>query len=206
MNTVTCYYFFAALSLPYALSGSISSTANGNDCFINTQYLTTELLKYTKQGDFFSVSYLLDQGADPNTTYAYNNTILSVALLYKHYAIAELLLDCGADPNIQNYFGSAPIYTAIATKDKSALQLLLTHNADPNICDRLGNTPLHSAAYRGEPELVQLLLEHGADIHIQNIHGYTAQYIASSQYLVNDQARPILQALLYTVTLESDIS
>jgi ankyrin repeat protein len=161
MNTCNFHYFFVIFFLPYTLSGVISCASK--------QYLNTELLRQTKQGNFFAVSDLLDQGANPNATYAYNSTILSSALFYKEYTIAELLLDSGANPNAQNVFGSAPLHAAIALKDIIALQLLLRYNANPNIQDRLGNTPLHDAVYRGEPEIVQLLLEHGADLHMPNI-------------------------------------
>lgn len=197
MTNLNYLYFVLLLSLIYTLPISSFYTSNGD--YLSKHHLSTELLNQTKQGDLFAVSQLLEQDADPNSTYNYNNSILGIALFCKHYVIAELLLRLGADPNAQNVFGSAPLYAAVAQTDKTAVQLLLRYNADPNIGDRLGNTPLHSAVYRGQPKIVQLLLNHGANPYIQNIQGQTAKTIAESQYLINYQARTMLQKLLCTI-------
>ncbi|QKE64147.2 ankyrin repeat domain-containing protein [Aquipseudomonas campi] len=95
-----------------------------------------------------ALSYLLEQGADPNQRNPFGKTPLMYAAQYNQLESARLLLAKGANANA----------TTIWPTDRCTYQLS-TRNM----------TALHYAARYASPELIDLLLEKGAEPFIQSV-------------------------------------
>lgn len=64
----------------------------------------TPLEAASQQGDLELVRYCLANGADPNFRFKeLNSTSLEIAILFRHYTVAEELLKYGADPDLPMY-------------------------------------------------------------------------------------------------------
>ncbi|MFR6074745.1 ankyrin repeat domain-containing protein [Phocaeicola coprocola] len=64
----------------------------------------TPLEAASQQGDLELVRYCLANGADPNFRFKeLNSTSLEIAILFRHYTVAEELLKHGADPDLPMY-------------------------------------------------------------------------------------------------------
>ena len=119
-------------------------------------------------GLLYSVTSLLDEGADINAKGGRFGTALQVAASKEHNHVLRLLIERGAHVNaVDGADGSA---LAAACAQPSSLQmvpLLLHHGAEINVQGgRYGNA-LQAALWRGNIEVVQLLLHHGAEINVQ---------------------------------------
>lgn len=60
---------------------------------------------------------------------AYNQSILSIAIINGKTEIAEFLLENGADPNMAGHRGKTPLYFAIVSKNPYMVNKLLQYNA-----------------------------------------------------------------------------
>lgn len=147
-------------------------------------HLDLELLTACQQGDFDSVSCLLEKGADPNAA-----TILTLSNLPPCFAplsyhatsalshackgglkdIATLLIEKGAQPNRHDCAMSA-LSAAIFWSLKEPrsnfdlIDLLLTAGADINALDIDSDTALLTAIKAGDLALVAFLFERGATL------------------------------------------
>ena len=66
--------------------------------------MLTPLEAASQQGDLELVRYCLANGADPNFRFKeLNSTPLEIAILFRHYTVAEELLKHGADPDLPMY-------------------------------------------------------------------------------------------------------
>ena len=75
------------------------------------------------------VQFLLDHGANPNTTDAYKNSVLDVALLMKYQSLVPILVDKGADVNAQDQSLHRPLTYAMQAQLDSAANYLKKHGA-----------------------------------------------------------------------------
>lgn len=66
----------------------------------------------TVAGQLEIVNYLVEKGADPNTTDIKGNTPLHLATNINKITIANRLLEAGADPNTKNNEGLCPLFIA----------------------------------------------------------------------------------------------
>ena len=148
-----------------------------------------------KAGD----SYLLRQliKSDPKTVnyceYYGRESILSIAIQYRHINIAEELLASGADANWIDYgYKLAPLHYAVQNNDEDAVLLLLKYHADINIMAHMrGYTPLHLAVINshkylnGEQNMITLLIEHAANVNSIDYSHETPLYLASMLQLTD---------------------
>jgi ankyrin repeat protein len=91
---------------------------------------------------------LLERGANPNTTYAWNgdppsplSALWAAACHARHHALAQLLLEAGAQPD-----DGESVYHAAENGDIAMLDLLAAHGAQPDGgagAAPWGNTPLY---------------------------------------------------------------
>lgn len=103
--------------------------------------------------------WLLERGADVNTTHAYTRQpLLAVARLAGAHAMAELLAGHGAEP--VTLTGAEALQAALLAHDRKAARSLAT--ADPDAVR--SPAPLLAAAMFGDLQAVDLALSLGADV------------------------------------------
>ncbi len=116
---------------------------------------------------------LLENGADPNIVYEFNQmSVLMIAISNKNYFFTEALLEYGANPNkiVQD---ASPLMQAIFIKaDTSLIKLLLDYKANPNYKNPDGYTPLKLCTLYKYPEAASLLLSRGAKANTEKSKDY----------------------------------
>lgn len=137
--------------------------------------------------------FLLDSGANPNTSDATRRTPLHLAIERNNPAVITALLKAGAKPGQLDKDGWTPLHHAAAKNQLATATALLAGGADVMTLSELGGTPLHEAAASGGKEIVQLLLDHKVDPSIKSKQDVTALDIAK-QYK-NQPAIDLLSAL-----------
>lgn len=103
------------------------------------------------------VTYLLENGADPNFNASEYPAFKCITHKRTHF-LPELVA-AGVDLNSPKGI----METAVQFNDKDALMFLFDHNVNPNDRTPEGNTALTTAIREGRGELVDLLLSRGAD-------------------------------------------
>jgi ankyrin repeat protein len=103
------------------------------------------------------VTYLLENGADPNFNAAEYPAFKCIT--HKRIHFLPQLVAAGVDLNSPKGI----METAVQFNDKDAMLFLFDHNVNPNDRTAEGNTALTTAIREGRGELVDLLLSRGAD-------------------------------------------
>ena len=136
------------------------------------------------------VSFLLQQGLDPNHTDKQGNTPLSEAVSGGHPEVVRILLNAGVDPNlpiIDSIAGTREhlLYHAIIMTDQvEVVRALLEGGADPNSKVYFSTTEeetspdtfFHFAlSIRNviKPEIIKLLVKSGVDLNQPDSAGFT---------------------------------
>lgn len=102
-----------------------------------------EIFKVVRANDARQLSYMFDQGADPNAKNGIDEYLLYVATGNRGGPdVTHVLLDRGADPNVINKTGRTPLHNAASWCTVDSVQLLLDAGADPYIVDDEGRTAL----------------------------------------------------------------
>ncbi|KAJ3550905.1 hypothetical protein NMY22_g135 [Coprinellus aureogranulatus] len=142
-------------------------------------------------GEFDTVDFLLDHGADPNASglgWDYYGTPLIFACSEGNIELVSRLLARGADPNLRaptpvpcEYVAPTALLT-VCTSDKSSdhhrlevMKALLEHGANPDLAGPhpLWRSVLHACLQKGYVDCARAVLEHGADPNLKNMFGYT---------------------------------
>jgi ankyrin repeat protein len=103
------------------------------------------------------VTYLLENGADPNFNASEYPAFKCIT--HKRIHFLPQLVEAGVDLNSPKGI----METAVQFNDKDAMMFLFDHNVNPNDRTAEGNTALTTAIREGRSELVDLLLSRGAD-------------------------------------------
>lgn len=103
------------------------------------------------------VTYLLENGADPNFNAAEYPAFKCIT--HKRLHFLPELVAAGCDLNSPKGI----METAVQFNDREAMVFLFDHNVNPNDRTAEGNTALTTAIREGRGELVDLLLSRGAD-------------------------------------------
>ena len=131
------------------------------------------------------VQILIDEGADPNKTDKYGDTILVQVLAAnistkRQNEVVKVLIDGGADPNKEGEEGQAPLHIAAGNGRPDVAQLILECGGDPNKSDRdWGWTALHYASSEDRRILTKVLLDGGAAPNTVDKEGQTPLDLAS---------------------------
>ena len=115
-----------------------------------------------------------------------DQTLLSMASLFRHEKAFQILLDRGVDPTCPALCESRKrMMSSVGLRGHSiTAQALLVqkHKSDyNNISDELRQGPLALAAYTGNLPLLQSILDRGLDPNIKNRKGQTALYFAAQR-------------------------
>jgi ankyrin repeat protein len=138
------------------------------------------LLIYSDSGNYETVNYLLQIGANPNYSNEEGITPLMYAADNGNYKIVQLLINKGADVNYKPYDGNSAIFAAVRANNDSIVDLLIQNKAEINIQNSKGLSPLHYAAGYGYPYITNLLINYGAKLDIPDSFGNTP--VMSSVY------------------------
>lgn len=122
--------------------------------------------------------YLIEAGADPNTSNANKRTPLHLAVDRNNPAISTALLKAGANANVLDQEGWTPLHHAAAKNQIENARALLDGGADPTTLSARGGTPLHEAAASGGEEIIRLFLKAGLDPNQKSSQGITPIDIA----------------------------
>lgn len=133
------------------------------------------------QGNFKIVEYLLQQGADVNTSNLEKSTPLHDSANKGRVGLVRFLLEKGADANAKDIDNNTPLHEAVAAcgvyitnlRYIEIVKLLLSNAAMVNEKNNKGETPLHLASRGNSFEVVKLLVSKGADVNNQNNDGNT---------------------------------
>jgi len=125
------------------------------------------------QNEGVRAEWLLDHGADPNTTHAYSKRpVHAVAQLSGFTEILQLLERSGAQPVALT--GLEAFLAACLRHDEDAVAKLLI--GQPDLVRHF--LPLHAAAGKGNVAAIDLLLARGADVHGLDGEGISALHRA----------------------------
>lgn len=138
------------------------------------------------------IRFLIEWGADVNTTDSKGMTALMAAARVGHVEAVKLLLDEGADVRRVEENGKSALHYAAVGFQKGGdgpnafsdpvetVRVLLANGADPMQRNFYGRTVLHTMAVNGEfvprqrfDTLVQILLQAGAAMEARDHDGYT---------------------------------
>ena len=139
-------------------------------------------LYYAALGGFYELAeYLI--GKDPEHIDARGGlmaTPLKVALVGKHFEVAELLHRNGADVDVLGGSGYTSLLQACWHGYLDIVRWLLNHGADMDAKAYDDYCALHIAVEKGRLLICQMLIEHKADIHNRSKNGESPLHLAAS--------------------------
>ena len=115
-----------------------------------------------------------------------DQTLLSLASLFRHKKAFQVLLDRGVDPTCPAICGlRKQMMSSVGQIGHSMSVQALLDQQDQSSCDEMSDEltqgPLAWAAYTGNLPLVESILDRGLDPNIKNRKGQTALYFAAQQ-------------------------
>lgn len=105
-----------------------------------------------------TLTYLLENGLDPNRTNSFKQTLLHLAAYKGQVAHLAILIEKGAPINAQDLSKKTPLYLANVQGHLQSVVFLLEQGADPTLRGMEGDTVLHVAAFYGCTPLLKILL------------------------------------------------
>ncbi|KAI4087074.1 MAG: hypothetical protein L6R37_008360 [Teloschistes peruensis] len=114
------------------------------------------------------VQYLLDGGAETDTTIRYFGNALHLASYMGSQDMFRLLLQRMADVNIFGGYSESPLIAAVEGDHPAIVELLLDRGIEVNRFSPNHGTALHFACAHGNTTITQSLLNHHADIYARN--------------------------------------
>lgn len=138
-----------------------------NSIHNNTPYNNSEkvspVLNAVNNGDYASLSDLLNKGVSPNSDNGAETSPLHIAVFRQANGALTMLLDKGANPSYKDKYGDTPLHYALRAGSIEMTKALLSRGSNPNVTDRNGQTPLQIAKDLGRQDIVQLLKQYGAN-------------------------------------------
>ncbi len=141
--------------------------------FLVAPVIAQDILTAVRNGDLEQVRVLLRQ--NPELIKAkdqYQNSLLTVALLKKDFAIARFLIESGIDVKYGRAdIGGNEIFHAIGEGSLEITKLIFEKGVDIHTANRWGNTPLDTAIFGGHKEIADFLMDKGAVLNIREGKG-----------------------------------
>jgi len=148
-----------------------------------------ELIQAAANGDIDGLTWILNEGADPNAAGENGTIALVEAVRNRWYPAVDVLLDAGADPDIRDRYNNPVILMAARRGDLDVVQALIAAGAGLEgrdtdgvemVSNQAGVTALWVAARWGMTDVVRVLLAAGADPSVQDYDGIPAWGAARS--------------------------
>lgn len=175
----TRLWIVAALTL--VLSCSIVTHA-----FAETDVLREQIVEKVSISAARDVAILLQQGASPNTTNEYNQTLLAIAIDRNDaqtLPIVESLLLSGADPNKATNNDLLPLILAIRNEQPEVMRSLIEAGAHYRVKDDFGYSSFDIAETKADPQILAILKAEEQKEQEQ------AAYLRSLEYLEKEVKR-----------------
>ncbi|XP_043993235.1 transient receptor potential cation channel subfamily A member 1 isoform X2 [Gambusia affinis] len=135
----------------------------------------------TDQVDLQFLDEVISDGADPNCSDRYGQTVLHEVSRAWSVDVMRFFLDRGSDPQGSDQFGVTALHVASALDYEDMVQFLLDREADPSARTLLDQqTPLHYAAKNDAVRSIRLLLRAGAAIGCTDYKQRTPLQLAAS--------------------------
>ena len=151
-----------------------------------------DLFTCAANDDVFTMTKLINSGADVNKANGNNETPLHIACLHGSLKTAKCLIASGADPNVKtNLFEESPLHFAVQQGNEELCILLFDAGADPNIQNRDSEGPVFTAVRWSNASIIPLLAKRGSNLNDVNNLGQTPLAIATSF-----NSRSLVKALL----------
>ena len=131
----------------------------------------------SKKGDYRSVKYLIQKGANVNST---DGEGCSPLHFVTSVEIAKCLVDSGANVNSKSVPGFVPLNVAIFEGSIEMVKFLVENGAELEL-GSTGFTSLHFAANFGQLSIAKYLLESGAQIDPKTANGTTPFDLATQE-------------------------
>ena len=145
------------------------------------------------RGDSKAVSFLVEAGANVNTSDNEGNTSLIYSVQNKDTSSMDILLKAGADAKTKNIGGrNTLMYAMLTSASPFCIEPLLAAGIDVNSRDRYGSSALALSIARDSCESIATLLQCGADIESADNEGDTP--LMESLFYHNDDALKLLLA------------
>jgi ankyrin repeat protein len=159
--------------------GGVKFSQLPEHAFTSQNRLNDLLVEHILAGDSNQVSNLLENGAHPNHTTKFGESVLIEASRYSgkaYIAIIKKLLAHGSFTDTRDHKGMNALMIACEQNDtEKALLLLQYYNKkDIDTINNKGETALMLAASHGNAQIITELIKQGADIHKTNPYGETA--------------------------------
>lgn len=144
----------------------------------------TLLTSAAHRGDFDSVKFLLQNGANVNAKNSLGDTALSCAVQFlgsSSTEIVKLLLESGADMNTRNERCETPLLLATKRNAEKVVALLLELRCETNVSNVCSLSPLHYAAENNNGRVTEKLLQYGVDPSVkEDDEGMTPLHVATN--------------------------
>ncbi len=126
------------------------------------------------------VEYLIDNGANINSSNKNKITPLFIASYYGYFDIVQILVENGANMSQTNINGESPMFAAASSGKLSILQYLQKKNADFNQLNNNGENILFAAINSNQTEIAQYIIQNMQNPHLNktNNNGSTALHLA----------------------------
>ncbi|XP_021464062.1 transient receptor potential cation channel subfamily V member 5 isoform X1 [Oncorhynchus mykiss] len=135
----------------------------------------------TDEVDLQYLSDVIADGADPNSTDRYGQTVLHEISRAWNVDVMRFFLDRGADVLRPDSYGVTPLHVAAALDYEEMIHFLLERKADIGAQTNMDHqTPLHYAAKNDAVGAVKVLLQYGADISARDYKRRTPLQLAAN--------------------------
>ncbi|XP_022603896.1 transient receptor potential cation channel subfamily A member 1-like [Seriola dumerili] len=135
----------------------------------------------TDQVDLGLLDDMISDGADPNSSDRYGQTVLHEISRAWSVDVMRFFLDRGSDLHRPDQFGVTALHVASALDYQDMVQFLLDRKADPEARTLLDQqTPLHYAAKNDAVGSIRLLLQGGASISCTDYKQRTPLQLAAN--------------------------
>lgn len=136
-----------------------------------------QFLRAVNDGNLQAATALLNQGLEPDTADANDNTALMIASRLGHKAVVALLIERKVNVAKRSPFGDTAVNLAALGGHVEIVRMLLDHGAELN--PATGWSPLQYAAFENRAEMVKFLIQKGAQKDALAPNGYTALMLAA---------------------------
>ncbi|CDW56762.1 Ank 2 domain containing protein [Trichuris trichiura] len=125
---------------------------------------TTALMEAAQEGNYETLNYLLESGANVHTATSQGDTAMSYAAQSGQTKICEVLLAAGASLEHQGEVGRTALMKAAGAGQRETVEFLLRKGANLNLATFDNDqTALSAACGNGQLAMVDFLLQIGAD-------------------------------------------
>ena len=161
------------------------------------------------------VRFLIERGADVNTTYPVENedgTVFPMSPLIEELELENLdivsllIAQESVQLNVKNDDGATPLHIAVYNSMEDIVEKLLQCDICINGKDNEGATALIIAAQEGESNILKRLIGENARIDEQDLNGYTALMVAIKRYLMEDELEETRECVDILLEANADVN